>query len=95
MVGYNNLLNKKTKAVALGYDKEEDIAPRVVAIGDDIIANKIIQIAEENNIPIHRDEDLVKTLSMLELDSYIPLELYSAVAKIISYIHDKDKKYGK
>lgn len=77
----------KKKAVALGYDRDEDDAPRVVATGEGHIARQIIAIAEENGIHVRKDKELVEILSHLEIDSVIPLEAYTAVAEILSYVY--------
>ena len=58
------------------------------------MAQKILEIADQEEIPIHKDENLVEILSMLEQHNLIPIEAYSAVAKIIAQIYkfDKDKQ---
>lgn len=84
------MLEKKyirDKAVALQYDKEKDKAPNVTAQGTGNTAKNIIKIAEENGIPIKKDEDLVNMLSQLELNQEIPTELYQAVSEIFSFIY--------
>jgi len=78
------------KAVALQYEKDSDPAPRVIAKGEGTLAEQIIAIAKENNIPIRDDASLVEILSVLEVDSFIPLDAYAAVAEILSYIYSKN-----
>lgn len=85
----------KQKAVALGYDIKEDQAPRVLAKGEGEIAKQIIKIAKEHNIEIKEDANLVEILSALELDEFIPLEAYAAVAEILRYIYNKQGKMPK
>mgnify|MGYP000143707311 FL=1 len=75
------------KAVALQYDKEKDSAPLVTAQGTGETAKNIIKIAEENGIPIKKDEDLVNMLSQIELNQEIPVELYQAVSEVFSFIY--------
>ncbi len=75
------------KAVALQYDQEKDHAPKVTAEGSGETAKNIIKIAEQNGIPIKKDEDLVNMLSQIELNQEIPVELYKAVAEIFSFIY--------
>ncbi|MDX1924760.1 MAG: EscU/YscU/HrcU family type III secretion system export apparatus switch protein [Rickettsiaceae bacterium] len=87
-----NQLNQNKQAIALGYNKYQDIAPKILANGRGRIAEKIIEIAEELDIPIKENKELVKILSVLEIDSIIPLEAYSAVAEIISAVY-KYKKH--
>lgn len=93
---YNNYQNHNRQAVALGFDPS-DIAPKVLATGKGLIAEQILKTAKEHNIPIHKDEDLIKLLSLLELDSLIPIEAYSAVAEILASLYklnDKLKSQG-
>ncbi len=87
--------NKKPKqAVALEYDPN-DVAPRVIASGQGFIAEKIIEKAEKENIPVHKDEKLAKTLSKLEVGDAIPPELYEIVAEVLVFVDAMDKIKGK
>ena len=84
--------NKKIKtAVALGYDPNEDGAPRVIASGKGALAEKIIEQAQENKIPVHEDDKLADTLSRLEIGEMIPPELYEVVAEILVFVDAMDK----
>ena len=91
---YNNkkqfTINKSKKAVALAYTKGEQ-APKVVATGKGGVAEKIIEKAQESNVPIHQDEKLVDTLSTLDVGEYIPPELYEVVAEILVYVDEMDR----
>lgn len=90
----NRKKQKPKQAIALEYDPE-DIAPRVVATGGGHIAEKIIEEAMKNDIPIHQDEKLAKTLSKLEVGDAIPPELYEVVAEILVFVDAMDKLKGK
>ena len=79
-------------AVALGYDMDSQSAPTVVAKGQGHIARKIVQIALDEGIEIHKDADLVQILKAVDIDSEIPLEAFGAVAEIISYIYQANGK---
>lgn len=81
------------KAVALKYEPSEMNAPQIVSKGVGLLAQKIIEIAEEHNIPIVKSE-VVDPLISLKLRSEIPPELYSAIAEIIAYVYKlvKDSK---
>ena len=79
-------VNKK-KAVALGYNRSQDKAPKVLASGAGEIANKIISLAKEHDIPIKEDPDLIEILSKVEVDQEIPPNLYKAVAEIFSFLY--------
>lgn len=69
MSGFNDKLNKK--AVALRYDVDKNIAPVIVASGMGHVAEKIIEIAGENKVPIYEDTSLTTILTQLELGSEI------------------------
>jgi flagellar biosynthesis protein len=83
---------KRKKAAALQYDKETDSAPRVVAKGSGIIADRILQLAKEHHIPIKEDSQLVEVLAQLDLNQEIPPELYRAVAEILAFIYKTTKQ---
>lgn len=78
--------------VALGYDRQKNSAPVVLAKGQGQIAEKIIQIALDNNIEIRRDEDLLQILKAVDINEEIPVEAFAAVAEIISYIYQQNGK---
>jgi flagellar biosynthesis protein len=81
-------------AVALNYDGKG--APRVTAKGKGFIAEQILAVAKENNIPLHEDPSLVKLLAQLDLGDEIPRELYLAVAKVIAFAYAmKGKSFPK
>ncbi len=76
------------KAVALNYDIDVDSAPKITAKGKGSLANNIIKIAQDNDIPIKKDEDLVELLSAIDIDKEIPDSMYKAVSEIFSFIYD-------
>lgn len=81
---------KKTKtAVAVSYDAT-DTAPKIIATGKGYVADKILSVAKESKIPIHKDEKLANTLSKLELGDSIPPELYEVVAEILIFVDKMD-----
>ncbi len=83
--------NKKTKkAVAIKYNKG-DVAPKVIAKGQGYVAEKIIDRAGDDIIPVYKDENLVNELSSIEIGSNIPAELYEVVAQVLVFISDLDK----
>jgi len=79
--------HKNIKAAAIRYRHRKDLVPKVVAKGSGKIAEMIIQIAVENNIPIKDDPCLVEALSRLDLYDDIPPELYRAVAEILVFVY--------
>jgi len=84
---------KIKKAAALSYTPEKDNAPRVVAAGRGVIAEKIIEKARKAKIPVYEDERLAESLSELKLGSEIPYELYDVVAEVLAFISRLDGKY--
>jgi len=83
---------KSSKAAAITYDAEKDRAPRLVAKGSGPIADKIIEIARQHEIPMVKDENLVQVLEALDLDTEIPPELYRAVAEVLAFIYRLNNK---
>jgi flagellar biosynthesis protein len=83
----------QNKAVALQYGAGDE-APVVVASGMGYLAEKIINVATENGVPVYEDNSLSTILSRLELGQEIPPELYQAVVEIYVYfLHfDPDKR---
>lgn len=81
----NKQTEKKEIAVALQYDGRN--APRVTAKGEDDIAQKILEIARENDIPLHEDAVLAFVLSQIDLGEEIPPKLYVAVAEVIAFAY--------
>lgn len=69
-------------AVALKYNPEKDYTPIVVASGQGHVAEKIINLADENGVPVYRDDSAAALLTMLNVGQGIPPELYQVVAGI-------------
>lgn len=82
----------REKAVALKYDAQKSSAPKVTAKGEGETAKNIIKIAELNDIPIKKDEDLIELLSKVELDREVPSEMYKAVAEVFSFVYKMTNK---
>lgn len=85
---------KLKQAIALEYDPEDD-APRVIANGRGALAERIIEKAQESNVPVHRDDKLADTLSKLDIGDMIPPELYEVVAEILIFVDSMDKLKSK
>jgi flagellar biosynthesis protein len=76
-----------SKAVAIEYERGVDAAPRVTASGKGAIAEQILAIAFERGIKVREDAELVEILSLVEVDSPIPLEAFTAVAEILAFVY--------
>lgn len=81
---------EKKTAVALQYNPGEE-APKIIATGKGILAEKILNKAKENDVPVYEDEKLANTLSKLEIGDMIPSELYGVVAEILVFVDKMDK----
>ncbi len=83
-------------AVALKYDIDQDQAPIVLAKGQDYMAKRIIDAAAKNNILITENKPLARSLyEMVEVNEFIPAEMYQAVAELMAWVYsvrDKGKK---
>ncbi|WP_425060833.1 hypothetical protein SCACP_15870 [Sporomusa carbonis] len=87
--------DKVPKAVAIKYDEQEYQAPKVVAKGTGIVADKILRSAKEHGVPVYQNKTLTGMLMAVELDREIPPELYQAVAEVLAYIYQLDQRLGK
>lgn len=74
-------------AIAIGYQREVDAAPYILAMGENILAERIVKIAEANNIPVVRNIKLARKLwEEGEVYEYVPEDTYEIVAEIIRWI---------
>ena len=84
---------KRKQAIAIQYNPDE-VAPKILASGTGIIADKIIEKAKSSDVPLYEDNKLANTLSKLDIGEYIPPELYSIVAEILVFVDNLDKIKG-
>ncbi|MCL4322272.1 MAG: EscU/YscU/HrcU family type III secretion system export apparatus switch protein [Deltaproteobacteria bacterium] len=83
---------KNIKASALRYDKEKEDAPILIAKGQGKIAEKIIEIANKENIPVVKNKALADILDKLDIYDEIPPELYKVVARLFAFIYKLNEK---
>jgi len=81
------VVNPEHLAAAIKYDRENMAAPRVVAKGSRVMAEKIKQVAKEHGVPILRNVPLAQALTELELGENIPEDLYEAVAEVLNWVY--------
>ena len=87
---------KKQRAIALKYDPTKSIAaPKVLASGRGVIAEKILELAREKGIPLYKDPELVEVLSQLDVGTEIQPELYQAVAEVLIFVYKMNQKKRK
>ncbi len=80
-------------AVALKYHTKQDTAPKVTAKGEGLIAERIIQLAKENQVPIKEDPDLVQILSQVDINKEVPPSVYKVVAELLAFVYKLNTKY--
>ena len=78
--------NAQQQAVALAYETG-DFAPRVIAKGKGLIAEKIIAKAKEHNVFVHESRELLALLMQVDLDDHIPPALYQVIAEILAWLY--------
>ena len=80
-------------ACAIQYDPKNMIAPKLLAKGADLMAEKIREIARANNIPIVENKPLARTIfKTMKIGHAIPRELFTAVAQVLSYVYKLKRK---
>jgi len=78
-------------AIALEYDGNQ--APLVTAKGHDEIANQILRLAHEANIPIQKDNELALVLDQIDLGDHVPKALYVVIAEILTFAYRLSGKH--
>lgn len=86
--------DKRKSAIALKYDMGEE-APKVIAAGQGVLAEKIIESAKDSDVPIVENEKLADSLSKLDIGEMIPPELYEVVAEILVFVDYMDRLKSK
>jgi len=87
------ITNPEHVAVALKYEMREMPAPKVVAKGQGLLAQKIKEVARESGVPIVEDPPLARLLyTRVEVEEYIPEDLYKAVAEVLAYVYRLKKR---
>jgi flagellar biosynthesis protein len=82
-------------AVSLKYSGGIKNAPKVTAKGHGWVAEKIIAMAKEQNIPIRQDKDLVELLEKIDVGKEIPASLYKIVAELLAWVYQLNNEYPK
>lgn len=82
-----NVYSPPKTAVALTYDRGKSLAPKVAATGKGALAERILQVAREHNVPIREDPDLVQLLAKLDLGESIPPQLYAVIAEVFAFVY--------
>ena len=80
-------------AVSLQYKKGRNAAPKVTAKGQGWVAENIIKMAQENNIPIREDKDLLHLLSEIDVGQEVPESLYKVVAELLAWVYQLNQNF--
>ncbi len=78
---------RRPVAAALSYRKGDAGAPRVIATGRGMLAQRIVDLAFQNGIKVREDRDLAELLASVDVGCEIPTEALLAVAEIIAYLY--------
>jgi flagellar biosynthesis protein len=79
-------LAEPRSAIALRYEPGVDEAPKVVAAGQDYLADQIIATARRHHVPIREDKAMTSMLAGLDCGKHVPPEMYRAVAEVIAWV---------
>ena len=79
------------RAVALRYDQSKHEAPVMLAKGSGVVAEKIIALAKEHDIPLQSDPELMQILMKLEINQEIPENVFHAVAEILAMVYKANR----
>ena len=81
----------RTRAVALRYESNAG-APRLLAKGQGFVAERLLERAEELGVPLRAEPELVELLLQLDVNQVIPPALYAAVAEVLAWAYDTDRR---
>ena len=86
--------NQISQAAALKYEPGSDGAPVLAAFGEGHLARKIVDIAKEAGVPVLPDPSLASMLSKISVGDEISPDMYEAVAKVLAFVAEVDRRYG-
>jgi len=78
------------KGIALGYDGD---APLILSVAENYLFDKMLEIAEKNNIPVYEDKNLAELLSRLPVGSAVPEDLFEAVVRIFAFCYEVNEQF--
>lgn len=79
------------EVAALGYDNAKSNAPTVLAQGRGHVAERILEVAREHDIPLRQDPTLVSILGALDVGAEVPPDLYGVIAEVLAWAYHTDK----
>lgn len=75
------------RAVCLRYRREDDEVPLVVAKGQGLVAERILELAREHGLPVREDPELLQLLAACDLGEAIAPEVFGAVAELLAFLY--------
>jgi flagellar biosynthesis protein len=75
-------------AIAVKQNDGQDQTPKIIAGGRGRVAEQILEVAFSNGIKVREDADLAQMLSVIDIDSEIPVEAFATVAEILTYVYE-------
>ncbi|MFH0977176.1 MAG: EscU/YscU/HrcU family type III secretion system export apparatus switch protein [Spirochaetota bacterium] len=84
--------NKKKLGIAIGYSSNKP-APEILAVARGFLVDRLIQIANDNNITIYKDSDLAEILSFMKPGDQIPETLFRIMSEILAYCYKVNEKF--
>lgn len=85
-------MQNPTTVIALRYAPETGAAPKIIAKGEGFVAEEILRIARENDVPLRHDPALAGALATLDIGQQIPPELFRAVAEVLAFVYKMNGK---
>lgn len=82
------------RAAAIRYDSGNDNAPKLVAKGQGLVADRILALADEYDLPVRHDPTLVSILGALDVGAEVPPDLYGVIAEVLAWAYRTDKLAG-
>jgi flagellar biosynthesis protein len=79
------------EVAALRYDSGADHAPKLVARGRGVVADKILELAEQHDVPVTRDPTLISILGALDVGAEVPPDLYGVIAEVLAWAYHTDR----
>lgn len=86
--------NRQKSALSLHFNQHKDQAPKVTAKGKGLMAERIIELAREHNIPIKEDPDLVEVLSQVDVNQEVPPTVYRVVAELLAWVYKMNTDFN-
>ncbi len=86
--------NEVRQAVGLHYARDSESAPKVIAAGSGTFADRILAVAEAHGVPICSDPDLLELLNVTNVGDEIPVEVYGAVASLLTFLYRLNAELG-